>query len=134
MSISNRIASVTRPRPKVQAASANDDERRWARRKSGVSAGLIAYHPVKAPVACIIRDMSSTGARLEVTAGWGEAFNSAEDVPDEITLLVRLDKIEVDCVVVWRKTKQFGVRFKGGMRPLSRRLSSRNTHLATVKK
>lgn len=133
MSISNRIASVTKPRPKVEAASAKDDERRWARRKSGVVGGLIAYHPVKPPVECIIRDMSATGARIELTAGWGEAFNSAEDVPDEVMLLVRLDKIEVDCLVVWRKTRQFGVRFKGAMRPLKRRITSRNTHLAVKK-
>ena len=126
MSISDRIAAVTRVKPKPAAKKAKADERRWAGRKQGVLAGLIAYHPVKAPVDCIIRDMSATGAKLEVGGSWGDSFNSAQDVPDHITLLMRLDKTEVDCEVMWRRTKQLGVRFTGSMRPLSRKLTSRN--------
>jgi hypothetical protein len=126
MPIADRIAAVTRAKPKPSEAKKKADERRWAQRKPGLMGALIAYHPVKPPVDCIIRDMSATGARIEIGGAWGEAFNSAEDVPDHVTLLMRLDKTEVDCEVVWRRTKQFGVRFRGGMRPLSRKLSSRN--------
>jgi hypothetical protein len=134
MAIADRIAAVTRAKPKVSVAKRATDERRWARRKPGVVGGMIAYHPVKAPVSCIVRDMSATGAKLEIESGWNEGINSAEDVPDEITLLVRIDKIEVDCVVIWRKAKSLGVRFKGGMRPLSRRLTSRNVQPPTASK
>ncbi len=136
MSISDRIAAVTRARPKPAAKKVKADERRWAGRKPGLMAGLIAYHPVKPPVDCLIRDMSATGAKLEVGGSWGDSFNSAQDVPDHITLLMRLDKAEVDCEVVWRRTKQLGVRFTGAMRPLSRKLTSRNEKpaAAAVKK
>ena len=127
MSISDRIAAVTRQRPKRAEGKTQVQEKRWAQRKSGLIAGLIVYHPVKAPVECVIRDISATGARIEVASNWSDGINSGQDVPDEITLLVRHDKIEVDCVVVWRKTKQIGVRFKGGMRALSRKLASPNT-------
>ena len=134
MAMSDRIAAVTRARSKETVAEKKPDERRWAQRKSGVAAGLIAHHSVKTPVACVIRDMSATGAKLEVQNGWGEAFNSAEDVPDTFTLLVRLDKIEVDCQVVWRRTRSFGVRFKGGMRPLSRRIASSNVQPKSIRR
>jgi len=87
MSISDRIAAVTRARPKPAAKKVKADERRWAGRKPGLMAGLIAYHPVKPPVDCLIRDMSATGAKLEVGGSWGDSFNSAQDVPDHITLL-----------------------------------------------
>ena len=126
MSISDRIAAVTRTKAKPALKKARADDRRWARRKPGLMAGLIAYHPVKPPVDCIIRDMSATGAKLEVGGTWGDSFNSAQDVPDRITLLMRLDKTEVECEVMWRRTKQLGVRFTGSMRPLSRKLTSRN--------
>lgn len=126
MSISDRIAAVTRVKPKPAAQKAKEDDRRWAGRKPGLLAGMIAYHPVKPPVECVIRDMSATGAKIEVGGSWGDSFNSAQDVPDRVTLFLRLDKTEVDCEVMWRRTKQFGVRFTSGMRPLSRKLPSRH--------
>lgn len=124
MSIADRIAAVTRERPKKTAMKAEINEKRWAQRKSGMTAGLVVFHPGKPPVDCVIRDMSATGARLEIAPNWSDGINSAADVPDAITLLVRQDRIEVDCDVVWRKTQQFGVRFKGGLRPLTRKIAS----------
>jgi len=53
------------------------------------------------PAACIILDISQTGAKLFAT--------TAPDTPDEFTLL--LGAAARKCRVVWRKERQLGVQF-----------------------
>ena len=57
-----------------------------------------------ASIACIIRNMSETGAALEV--------GSPSGVPDDFTLLIKPEIIKRDCHTVWRSTERVGVRFK----------------------
>lgn len=56
-----------------------------------------------ATVDCIIRNMSDTGASVEVESPAG--------IPDEFTLLIRPEIIKRTCLVVWRKARRIGVRF-----------------------
>ena len=64
------------------------------------------------PVPCCIRDSSSSGARLTLSEGnsyrWGM---KATGIPDRFKLFMPAENSEVDCEVVWRSGKNFGVRF-----------------------
>ena len=52
---------------------------------------------------CTVRNMSDTGARLEVESVIG--------IPDTFNLVVRSDPSAKQCRVVWCKEKQIGVKF-----------------------
>jgi PilZ domain len=52
---------------------------------------------------CIVRNLSETGAALEVM--------SPLFIPDRFTLLVPTDQLKRRCHIVWRKAKRIGVAF-----------------------
>ena len=52
---------------------------------------------------CVIRNMSETGAGLEVESPIG--------IPDDFTLLIKSDIVKRKCHVAWRKAKRTGVCF-----------------------
>jgi len=53
-------------------------------------------------VDCIIRNMSKTGACLELQA----------PVPDTFSLLIKPELLKKTCQVAWRSSGRIGVRFK----------------------
>ena len=56
------------------------------------------------PVECLVRNLSDTGACLEV--------QGAVRPPDSFTLLIRPEQLRRTCVVAWRDPPRVGVRFK----------------------
>jgi hypothetical protein len=54
-------------------------------------------------ISCVVRNMSNTGAALEVTSPVG--------IPERFTLVVPQDRIARPCRVMWRKEKRIGVAF-----------------------
>jgi PilZ domain-containing protein len=54
-------------------------------------------------IACTIRDISVTGAALEVT--------QASAMPSTFTLIISEDKLNLRCRVVWRRDFRLGVTF-----------------------
>lgn len=52
---------------------------------------------------CTVRNLSTTGAALEVTSQTG--------IPDKFTLVVPGDALHLACHIVWRKSYRIGVRF-----------------------
>jgi hypothetical protein len=54
-------------------------------------------------VICVIRDLSISGAGLDVD-------NSA-GIPDRFTLVLRTDGLHFSCRVAWRRERQMGVAF-----------------------
>ncbi len=124
MSISDRIAQVTRARAKPAAKKTGADERRFAQRKGGLINALISVHPLKPATICIVNDMSSTGARLDLDQSWGDAF-TGDEVPDAFVLIFKRDRMEVECQVMWDKSRSLGVRFCSAMRPSTRKVTVR---------
>lgn len=55
-------------------------------------------------IACTIRDLSTTGAALELNE-----MNSR--IPEAFTLVVPEDGLKLPCHVVWRKDFRMGVAF-----------------------
>ncbi len=76
-------------------------ETRIAPRIRVVKPAIIEYGGDKTP--CTVRDISITGAALEVLHIAG--------IPSEFTLNVPEDKLKLPCQVVWRRDFRIGVVF-----------------------
>ena len=79
------------------------DENRKVQRRRTLKAGTISLH-LGGAIDCKIRNLSSTGARLEVTSQLG--------IPDSFILLTKPDRIQHPCRVKWRKDHHIGVVFQ----------------------
>ena len=56
-----------------------------------------------AAIDCVIRNLSVTGACLEVDSSVG--------IPDDFTLLIKPEHLKRNCRVAWRAARRIGVRF-----------------------
>ena len=97
----SRINAMTETRG-TENALARDDARTASRRRI-LRAGIIAFNDRHSTLACGVRNMSASGARLLV--------EGSVSAPDTFVLTVALDGLEADCQVVWRKEGEIGVRF-----------------------
>lgn len=77
-------------------------ERRRVARRRVVKSGRIIFNRGRSTVDCIVRNLSSRGARLEVASVVG--------IPDAFFLSVP-DAGTQACRVVWRRLKELGVAF-----------------------
>jgi PilZ domain len=77
------------------------DERRHETRHRVLKAGTIEFGG--GGIDCTVRNLSDTGAALNVTSPVG--------IPERFTLVVQADGIHLPCTVVWRKETRIGVRF-----------------------
>jgi hypothetical protein len=55
--------------------------------------------------AVILRDASETGVRIRSVG--------TSKIPDRFRLTVAMEKIDAECVVIWRKGNDVGVTFEG---------------------
>jgi hypothetical protein len=55
------------------------------------------------PVSCVVRDISTTGAALEVPSQIG--------IPAQFTLVLPDEGLHLPCQVVWRREFRIGVAF-----------------------
>jgi hypothetical protein len=79
------------------------DEHRIAPRRRLLKAGRISFGG-GAAIDCTVRNLSETGAALEVTSPVG--------IPEHFTLVIEADHSHVPCRVVWRKERRIGVHFE----------------------
>jgi hypothetical protein len=79
-------------------------ERRRAVRERRFAAGRIEFGHVGG-IGCMIRNLSSTGALLEIGA--------PADLPNKFALVVLSNLKQRSCEVVWRQRSRFGVAFTG---------------------
>ena len=77
------------------------DETRRAPRRRILKAGSITFGG--GVIDCVVRNLSTTGAALEVPSPVG--------IPDQFALIVAADKSQYRCAVVWRKERRIGVAF-----------------------
>jgi hypothetical protein len=78
------------------------DERRIAPRKRTLKAAQILFNQ-KSVINCAVRNLSGTGACLEVESPMG--------IPDNFTLLIESECLRRPCVVAWRSMTRIGVAF-----------------------
>jgi hypothetical protein len=77
------------------------ENRRSARLRTYKGGSII--FGVAAAIDCMIRNMSETGAALEVDSPVG--------IPNEFTLLIKPEFVKRNCQVVWRSANRIGVQF-----------------------
>ncbi len=77
------------------------EERRSAQRQRVFKVGTIEFDG--SGIDCTIRNMSSTGAALDVASPIG--------IPHEVTLNIVSDKTRQHGYIVWRKQTRIGVAF-----------------------
>ena len=80
------------------------DERRKSPRNRTFKAAEITFAGHGATIDCVVRNISATGAGLEVASPIG--------IPDDFDLVLTADHATHHCHVVWRKAKRLGVRFQ----------------------
>jgi two-component system cell cycle response regulator len=80
-------------------------------RKRVLKRGIVAFNNRHSTLECAVRDLSDTGAKL--------MLEGSLSAPDTFELIVELDGVEADCVVVWRRGGELGVRFSGPTRHVS---------------
>jgi hypothetical protein len=78
-------------------------EKRASPRVRTLKRGSIVFG-VASTVDCTVRNLSETGACLEVASPIG--------IPDDFTLQIRPEPTRRDCHVAWRSANRIGVYFK----------------------
>jgi hypothetical protein len=82
----------------------NEDEHRSAPRHRVLKAATIEFGG--GGIDCVVRNISDTGAALEVTSPVG--------IPERFTLVVAQEHGTRLCRVMWRREKRIGVAFVNG--------------------
>ena len=76
--------------------------KRGAPRLRTLKGGSIQFG-LDAAIDCVIKNMSETGAALEVESPLG--------IPNDFTLLIKPEFVKRNCRVAWRSAKRIGVLF-----------------------
>ena len=117
MTFQNRIAAATRKSTAGDDASA-DAQRRWAKRKPTQSQGQILFDGITTPYACLVRDISSTGVKIEMVRNKYNPDGCSSFVPNQFSLIMPLDRTRVECQSMWRRGSSLGARFLGAVTQL----------------
>ena len=77
-------------------------EKRAVTRNRVLRAGTIEFNG--GVINCMVRNLSSTGAMLDVASPVG--------IPEHFTLILPTDGHYIPCQIAWRKEKRIGVTFE----------------------
>lgn len=119
MTFQSRLAAATRK----SAAQLADNEqevlnKRWAKRKPASTPAKLLFDGISTPFECTVRDISSTGAQIEMAKNKFNPDGNSEAVPNHFTLIIPLDRIAVDCQSMWRRGTRLGVKFTSMVRAI----------------
>ena len=114
MTFQSRISTVTR-KAQVNEDASLESQRRWAKRKPTHNSGQILFDGVTTPYACLVRDMSSTGAKIEMVRGKYNPDGGTDFLPNHFSLIMPLDRTRVECQSMWRRGSMVGARFLGAV-------------------
>ena len=100
----------------MPAVHARANDQRGGNRKSSDLPGYIWSEKLPAAVPCSVRDMSVSGALLQLKSGPDVA--AAEALPDRFVLVLThyRERTEVDCLKVREGSGRIGVRFTSQFR------------------
>jgi hypothetical protein len=73
----------------------------------------------------VVRDSSATGALIELGRAPGALRSDAENLPARFTLFMTMDRVAIDCKLVWRKGSAAGLQYAGPARLLGKQASGR---------
>jgi hypothetical protein len=96
-----------------------DDDKRFAPRRASQTPALVTFDGAMESIPCFIRDMSTTGARLELRQGAANSFARWDDI-DRVWVVVRSDRVMYDCKIVRRSDSELGVKFVAAPKAVTR--------------
>jgi hypothetical protein len=108
------VRSATGLADSISEAMPRDD----ARLPVLVTAALVFLGDRDEAWCCTVRDVSKGGARIELDRA--KPPRVSEQLPDLVLLHLCPDLTEVECRVIWRDGRHFGVQFIGEVRPSTR--------------
>lgn len=91
--------------------SAEMPDERFAKRRSAATPAHITHQSLPQPLSVVVRDCSSTGAKLQLIAASGGPLPRHVDVPKQFTLSIPVDRSCVECEVAWHCGSLIGVRY-----------------------
>jgi len=110
------LQDILKPRPaKVEPRPQSD--KRFAPRRKGDLPAIITFEGTPVSVPCLIKDMSTTGARLELRQGWDNPFKSSASTIDRLRLILRMDRVMYECKIVRRGDTELGIKFMSAAKP-----------------
>jgi hypothetical protein len=112
MTFQSRIATMTRKSQVIDETDL-DSQRRWAKRKPTHNSGQILFDGVTTPYACVVRDISSTGVKIEMVKNKYNPDGGSDFLPNQFSLIMPLDRTRVECQSMWRRGSLVGGRFLG---------------------
>ena len=86
--------------PTGRSADQSEDKRRSEREPVLRAADLILDEK-RAPVACLVQDVSDTGLKL--------IYDSPHDLPDRVLIVLLHPRKEIWCEVIWRQENEVGL-------------------------
>ncbi len=116
MSLHNRMAAVLKRSASLDAEEAEQLNKRWAKRKNAATPAKILFDGITTPYDCTLRDISSTGAQVEMTRTKLNPEGATDNLPSYFTLIMPLDKTAVECQSMWRRGSKVGAKFVGMVR------------------
>jgi hypothetical protein len=97
------------------------DKRMTVRKPQRFAEGFIWSDRMAASKACNIRDLSATGARIDLL----NSGIKAHTLSGVLTLYFPTEKREIDCQVAWRAGSSIGLKFMGSYRAPTKRYGAR---------
>lgn len=94
-------------------------EKRFAPRRKDHTPGIVYLESSTGSFPCLVKDMSTVGAQLELREGWDNPFSSGVSLNDRIRLVVRMHRVIYQCKIVRRGEKVLGVKFTSAPKPIS---------------
>ena len=113
--ITGALFRTKAPAPKAKG-DRPEDNRAVVRVPQRMRNGFLWADRLISPRACMIRDISMRGARVDVI---GEPIKPSL-LADGVRLYLTSEKHEMQCRVAWARGQSFGLRFEGRPRPASR--------------
>ena len=95
-------------------------ENRFAPRRASTIPAQIYFDGTVTSVPCMIKDMSTTGAKLELRDGWDNPFKSDASQMERIKLVIRMDRVMYDCKIMRRSETELGVKFLAAPKPMTK--------------
>lgn len=102
----------------ADTSSATADLRRRSQRKSTRCLAYVVLPGSRKETECVVLDMSASGAKLKLVGVTENAFAPRIELPREFRLILRNDKVEVDCSLAWSRGATCGVSFSSVFRPV----------------
>lgn len=113
----DRRTHVSAKHPHADMIGRSPSDRRFAPRRKGQIPAMVFFENTSVTMPCRIVDMSTTGARLELRAGWDSSVPS--DI-DRVKLVLRSDRVMYECRIIRRAQTGIGLKFTAPPRMIAK--------------